>query len=97
MESRLAVNALLIALSRRHSKEGLIVHSDRGMQFASKHYQRTLKRRGIPCSMSRKGNCWDKATMKTFFASLKNALVHHQEYQPRADVTISACAATIDE
>ncbi len=85
MESRLVVDALEMALSRRHPPPGLIAHSDRGVQYASEHYQRTLKRHGITCSMSRKGNCWDNAPMESFFASLKKELVHHRKYQTRAE------------
>ena len=85
MESRLVVDALDMALLRCQPKEGLIAHSDRGVQYASEHYQRTLKRHGITCSMSRKGNCWDNAPMESFFASLKKELVHHQQYQTRAE------------
>ena len=33
--------------------------------------------------MSRKGNCWDNAPMESFFATLKNELVHHHSYQTR--------------
>ena len=83
MESRLVVDALQMALSRRQPKQGLIAHSDRGVQYASDHYQRMLKQHGITCSMSRKGNCWDNAPMESFFASLKKELVHHQNYQTR--------------
>ena len=85
MESRLVVDALEMALLRRQPKEGLIAHSDRGVQYASEHYQRTLKQHGITCSMSRKGNCWDNAPMESFFASLKKELVHHRKYQTRAE------------
>lgn len=81
MESRLVVDALEMAVSRCQPPAGLIAHSDRGVQYASEHYQRTLKR--ITCSMSRKGNCWDNAPMESFFASLKKELVHHEKYQTR--------------
>lgn len=83
MESRLVVDALQMALGRCQPKAGLIAHSDRGVQYASEHYQRTLKQHGIICSMSRKGNCWDNAPMESFFASLKKELVHHRKYQTR--------------
>lgn len=85
MESRLVVDALQMALSRRQPKAGLIAHSDRGVQYASDHYQRILKQHGIICSMSRKGNCWDNAPMESFFASMKKEEVHHQHYQTRAE------------
>lgn len=85
IDSRLAVDALQMALSRSQPPEGLIAHSDRGVQYASEHYQRLLGEHGITCSMSRKGNCWDNAPMESFFATLKKELVHHEDYQTHAE------------
>ena len=76
ISSRLVVDALEMALSRRLPGQGLVAHSDRGSQYASDHYQRLLGRHGITCSMSRRGDCWDNAPMESFFASLKKELVH---------------------
>lgn len=84
IDSRLVVDALEMALRQRTSREALVAHSDRGVQYASEHYQRLLKRHGITCSMSRKGNCWDNAPMESFFATLKKELVHHEDYLTRA-------------
>ncbi len=84
MESRLVVDALEMAVQRRLPGEGLLAHSDRGSQYASEHYQRLLSRHGIDCSMSGIGQCWDNAPMESFFASLKKELVHHEDYQTRA-------------
>ena len=83
MESRLVVDALQMALQRELPAEGLVAHSDRGVQYASDHYQRVLEHHGITCSMSRKGNCWDNAPMESFFSTLKRELVHHEDYQTR--------------
>jgi transposase InsO family protein len=90
--SRLVVDALEMAVSRRLPGEGLVAHFDRGSQYASAHYQRLLERHGITCSMSRRGDCWDKAPMESFFASLKKELVHHEDYQTRAEARVSVCA-----
>jgi transposase InsO family protein len=87
--SRLVVDALEMAVSRRLPGEGLVAHSDRGSQYASGHYQRLLEQHGITCSMSRRGDCWDNAPMESFFASLKKELVHHENYQTRADARVS--------
>ena len=81
IDSRLVVDALQMALRRERPGEGLVIHSDRGVQYASDHYQRLLKRHGLTCSMSRKGNCWDNAPMESFFATLKKELVYHQQYR----------------
>ncbi len=59
IDSRLVVDALQMALAREHPGKNLVVHSDRGVQYASEHYQRLLKQHGLTCSMSRKANCWE--------------------------------------
>jgi transposase InsO family protein len=71
MESRLVVDALEMALSRRRPGAGLLAHSDRGSQYASDHYQRALAAEGIVCSMSEVGQCWDNAPVESFFGRLK--------------------------
>jgi transposase InsO family protein len=92
MESRLVVDALEMAMQRRFPEEGLLAHSDRGSQYASEHYQRLLGRHGIACSMSGIGQCWDNAPMESFFATLKKELVHHEDYQTRAQAKASIFA-----
>jgi transposase InsO family protein len=89
MTSRLVVDALEMAVQRRLPGEGLLAHSDRGSQYASDHYQRLLATHGIECSMSGVGQCWDNAPMESFFASLKKELVHHEDYQTRAQAKAS--------
>jgi transposase InsO family protein len=89
MESRLVVDALEMAVARRLPGEGLLAHSDRGSQYASEHYQRLLARHGIECSMSGVAQCWDNAPMESFFASLKKELIHHEDYQTRAQARAS--------
>ena len=89
IDSRLVTDALEMAVNRELPREGLIAHSDRGVQYASDHYQRVLKQHGVTCSMSRKGNCWDNAPMESFFATLKKELVHQCDYQTRAEAQLS--------
>ena len=84
IDSRLVVDALEMALARQCPGDDLMAHSDRGVQYASEHYQRLLAKHGITCSMSRKGNYWDNAPMESFFATLKKELVHHEECPTRA-------------
>jgi len=74
MESRLVVDALGMAITRRRPGAGLLAHSDRGSQYASDHYQRALASAGIVCSMSGRGQCWDNAPVESFFGSLKREL-----------------------
>jgi putative transposase len=83
LTSRLVVDALEMAIQRQLPGEGLLSHSDRGSQYASEHYQELLKRSGIKCSMSRRGDCWDNAPMESLFATLKKELVHFEDYATR--------------
>lgn len=85
MTSRLVTDALRMALWQRRPEAGLIVHSDRGSQYASKAYRRLLKANGFVGSMSRKGDCWDNAVAESFFASLKKERVYWRHYQTRAE------------
>src|ERR1700690_1050009 len=85
MESRLVGDALAMAVHWRLPDEGLLAHSDRGSQYASEHYQLLQAKHGIPCSMSRRADCWDNAPMESFFASLKKELVHDADFATRAE------------
>ena len=85
----LVVDALKMALMRRHIATGLLLHSDQGCQYAAAEYQAILAEHGITCSMSRKGNCWDNACVESFFGTLKTELVHHEDYKTRAQARAS--------
>ena len=74
LESRLVLDALTMASERRSINPGVLVHSDRGVQYASGAVQRFYERHDMTCSMSRKGNCWDNAVTESFFATLKREL-----------------------
>jgi putative transposase len=86
--SRLVVEALEMAVAWRLLGEGLLAHSDRGSQYASDHDQRLWEQHGMTGSMSRRGDCWDNAPMESFFASLKKALVHPEDYRSRAEACV---------
>jgi transposase InsO family protein len=64
--------ALSMAIGNRPFNEGLIFHSDRGVQYACKDFRDRLGHKKIIQSMSRKGNCWDNAVMESFFKNLKS-------------------------
>jgi len=85
MKARVVIDALRMVMWRRHPEAGLIVHSDRGSQYASKAYRRLLDANGFVGSMSRKGDCWDNAVAESFFASLKKERVQWRNYQTRAE------------
>ena len=80
IDRHLVLNALDMALKGRQPPRGLLHHSDRGSQYASTDYQQALAARGIQCSMSRKGNCWDNAVVESFFSSLKLELVYTTDF-----------------
>ena len=83
MTRHLVIDTLEMACKQRSPSIGLIAHSDRGSQYASKDYQRLMDNKGIQCSMSRKGDCWDNSPMESFFNTLKTELVYHEIYRTR--------------
>ncbi|NKB65263.1 MAG: IS3 family transposase, partial [Gammaproteobacteria bacterium] len=83
MTATLVCDALTMAIWQRHPKAGLIVHSDRGSQYASDRYRQLVSKYGFVGSMSRKGNCWDNAVAESFFGSLKQERVRWRHYQTR--------------
>lgn len=85
MKTDLVKDALTMAVWRRRPKPGLIHHTDRGSQYASEAYQKELKRYGMVCSMSRKGDCWDNAVVERFFRSLKTERTNHRLYRSREE------------
>lgn len=80
MQEILVMDALKMALFRRKINASLLLHSDRGSQYASNNYQRLLAENNIQCSMSRKGNCWDNSPMESFFHTLKTEWIYHNHY-----------------
>ena len=88
----LAVRALDMAVQRRRPPRGLLHHSDRGSQYASRDYQKALKKSGMICSMSRKGCCYDNAPMESWFHTLKVELVQDEKFRTRRE----AMAATFE-
>jgi putative transposase len=73
-DRRLTIKALDMALERRGPAEGLLHHSDRGCTYTAEDYQAVLTARGIVCSMSRRGDCYDNAVIESFFATVKTEL-----------------------
>lgn len=84
----LVVNAFNMAYWRRRPEPGLIFHSDRGSQYCSTGFQKTLKACGAIGSMSRKGDCWDNAPTESFFASLKKDRVYRSNYKTRKEAKL---------
>ena len=91
LHASLATRALQMALKHRHPPQGLLHHSDRGVQYASGEYRSLLKAGGLEASMSRKGNPYDNAVMESFNATYKRECVGLAEerggYATRAEAT----------
>jgi transposase InsO family protein len=85
MTNALIINALKMAVAGRAIKPGLILHSDRGVQYRSGEYQYLLHQLKIKPSMSRKGNCWDNAAMESFFARLKVESIYGETLKNKAE------------
>ncbi|WP_445364807.1 IS3 family transposase [Microbulbifer sp. ANSA003] len=81
MTDELTHRALKMALERRQIKPGLIVHSDRGVQYRSQKYQDLLSESKCKPSMSRQANCWDNAAMESFFSRLKAEMVYARAFE----------------
>ena len=80
LDAPLTIAALRMAVSQRRPAPRLILHSDRGSQFASAAYRQVLAQHGLCASMSRQGNCYDNAFIESFWSSLKYELVYHRRF-----------------
>jgi putative transposase len=85
MPKELVISALKMAYKRQKPGEGIIHHSDRGVQYASSEYQKLLNRYNMIGSMSRKGNCYDNACIESFHGILKRELVYQTKYKTREE------------
>ena len=80
------MQALRRALEQRRPAPGLVHHSDRGVQYASREYTTLLQAHGITISMSRKGNPYDNAIAESFMKTLKYEQVYREDYQDYEDL-----------
>jgi putative transposase len=85
MTRKLVMDAFNAAVDKENPKEGLIFHSDRGVQYASYDYQDLLKNNGFIQSMSAKGCCYDNACAESFFSSLKKDKLYGRKFKTRAE------------
>jgi transposase InsO family protein len=83
MKTSLVNDAMQMAIWQRKPPKGLIWHTDRGSQYASKEHRALLKQHHIQQSMSHKDDCWDNAVAESFFHTLKTELIFHQRYKTR--------------
>jgi transposase InsO family protein len=80
IDTELVLKALGMACLHRQPPANLLFHSDRGVQYASGDYRQALKAAGLVASMSRKANCYDNATMESFWSTLKLDLVYRRDF-----------------
>lgn len=85
LEDELTLQALHMALQRRKPEAGVVHHSDRRVQYASRDYAALLVEHGIRISMSRRGNPYDNAVAESFLKTLKYEEVYRQEYRDLTD------------
>lgn len=84
IDTVLVLKALAMALLHRHPPAKLLFHSDRGVQYASRDYRQALDQAGLIPSMSRRANCYDNATIESFWSTLKLELVYRSTFSTRA-------------
>ena len=90
LKTPLVCRALRNAIeTRRPDASKLLHHSDRGCQYTSDLYRKTLKTLGITCSMSNTGCCYDNAVMERFFWSLKHEWTNHRSYADLQEAKLS--------
>ena len=89
LESRIAIEALEMALKQRRPGPGLVHHSDRGVQYASNEYVQRLEARAVTISMSRAGNPYDNAWAESFMKTLKAEEVNAARYRDLDQATAS--------
>ncbi len=89
LATELVTAAFMMAVMQRRPPRGLMFHSDRGTQYASRSFRKGLTRHGMLQSMSRKGECWDNACAETFFKTLKTELIGQRIYRTREEAKAS--------
>ena len=88
IDAKLVCGALRSAYWQRKPKAGLLVHTDRGSQYASHEYRQLAGDFGITMSMSRRANCWDNAAIESFFKTLKVERIYQVRYDTRAQARL---------
>jgi transposase InsO family protein len=87
LATTLCLDALAMALRQRRPPQGLIHHSDRGVQYASREYRQALAAASLLPSMSRRANCYDNAMAESFWSTLKTECVHRHHFRTRTEAT----------
>lgn len=88
LEAFLPMTALRKAIAERQPGLGLVHHSDRGTQYASREYIALLEQHGMEPSMSRAGRPYDNAMCESFIKTLKQEEIYTRQYRDRADLEL---------
>jgi putative transposase len=83
IDTELVLKAWNMAVCHRQPAGELLFHSDRGVQYASSQFRQNLAWAGVTASMSRKANCYDNATMESFWSTLKIELIYRRKFASR--------------
>lgn len=84
-DAALATAALDMAIRRERPQPGLIVHSDRGSEFANAQFHQRATDAQLRLSMSSTGNCYDNASAESFFATVKLEAIRGQVFASRRE------------
>ena len=83
LKAELVVDALAMAVTRRRPPAGVVHHSDRGSQYTSLAFGRTLRESGLVASMGRRGDAYDNAACESFISTIKNELIRRRRWTSR--------------
>lgn len=89
MDEKLVLTSWNMACAHRQPPAQMLVHSDRGSQYASRAFRQALARAHAQPSMSRKANCYDNAAMESFWSTLKLELIHRTQFKTRSQASLA--------
>ncbi len=85
MTANIVIDALQMALGKRNKPKNVIIHSDRGSQYCSSIYQKLIKDNSLICSMSKRGDCYDNASMESWNHSFKVEAIYGERFRSRIE------------
>jgi putative transposase len=88
LATEFVVDALQMGIGKR-GRAPIVVHSDRGVQYASGLFRAELDKYDCIQSMSRKGDCWDNAVAESFFGTIKQELIYRTTFRTRIEATMA--------
>jgi putative transposase len=86
LEHSFVLRALERAIMRRRPPQGLMIHSDRGIQYCCDDFRKAIRQGGFVQSMCRKGDCWDNAVAESFFHLFKTELIYPEKLKTKEEI-----------